>query len=496
MTTEATTNTFSSADRHVVESLIMHLTGIFPDTQIKIDSCLLNIRRRMIATGSRTLEQYLRNLEKKSSELGYFISSVTIHTTSWFREMPHYDRLRHIATPIAEALHSGRRIEPFRALSAGCSTGEEVYSLGLVLEDLRSKFSNFEYLIEGWDVDPICVGIARQGIYKAENLSKIPDDLRRFLMIGTEKTQGLFTTEKAIRTRCNFVRRSVLVATQAPVFGFDLAFCRNVLIYFAPKAVRDIVYNLLAQLRPGGHLCLGHSESIDAGAYNLDALGNTTYRKPNVDAMPSEADTKKETLVRPDLIVIGASTGGTETLVKLLQRMPKPCPPIVVVQHIAPTFYKPFAERLAANADLHLGVPKTGVTLQFNHIYLAWGEYHLGLRRRGDAYILEISNDPPLHGVRPSVDFLFQSIARLGKATNVIGILLTGMGKDGARGLKELSLLDAMTFAQNEATSAVFGMPREAILLGAAGFVGSPAEIRTQLNHALDLPRTKDRASA
>lgn len=189
---------------------------------------------------------------------------------------------------------------------------------------------------------------------------------------------------------------------------------------------------------------------------------------------------------RPGIIVIGASTGGTEVLIKMLQSMPKPCPPVAVVQHIALSFEKAFAERLAQSAGLTLARPDHGVTLLPNHLYMAWDDYHITVKQRADEYALAIVRTNAVHGVRPSVDILFQSAAKC-QHSPIAAILLTGMGKDGAAGLSDLRNGGAMTFVQDEASSTVFGMPREAILRGAAGFIGNPQQIRQQLNIILSL---------
>jgi two-component system chemotaxis response regulator CheB len=160
--------------------------------------------------------------------------------------------------------------------------------------------------------------------------------------------------------------------------------------------------------------------------------------------------------------------------------MPLETPPILVVQHISPEFAKPFAERLAQISGLKLGPPDEGAPLKNGHIYLSWGDSHIGVRRNGRALVLTRSNAGPVTGHRPSVDFLFKSAA-LANA-RAAAALLTGMGGDGALGLLELKNKGNFTLAQDEETSVVYGMPKEAARIGAAEVIGDLQTLRSYLD--------------
>lgn len=497
---------FSDAERALIVDLSAKLTGSNLATASKLNSCMVNIQRRIEATHSKSLRDYLARLETSSEELGHFISAITIHTTSWFREMPHFEGLKKFAESFANKYVSHKSKATLRVLSAGCSTGEEAYTAGLVLEEVRQVHSHFEYVIEGWDVDPVSVAKANQAVFAIHSRAEIPQKWQKFLLIGTGKTSGYFTVDKDIRQRCSFRRRSLTTQKQSSEQQYDFIFCRNVLIYFSMEAVTEIIKIMSTLLRPEGLLCLGHSESIEAKNFNLEAQGHATYRAPGnrltelslIRSQPapikivSTVSTQNNVKVplqirrRPALIVIGASTGGTEVLIKMLQNMPKPCPPIAVVQHIALSFGKAFAERLAQSAGLTLARPDHGAVLLPNHLYMAWDDYHITVKQRAGEYVLAIVRSELVHGVRPSVDILFQSVAKC-RQNPIAAILLTGMGKDGASGLSELRSVGAMTFVQDEASSTVFGMPKEAIMRGAAGFIGNPQQIREQVNLILNL---------
>jgi two-component system chemotaxis response regulator CheB len=181
------------------------------------------------------------------------------------------------------------------------------------------------------------------------------------------------------------------------------------------------------------------------------------------------------------VIVIGASTGGTDAIRNLLASLPGGLPGILIAQHMPESFTRTFAERLNQLCRFAVKEAQHGEPVLAGHAYVAPGHSHLLLARQGGAYRVVLSQDPPLNFHRPSVDLLFRSAARwAGK--QAIGILLTGMGKDGAAGLLEMHRAGAWTFAQDEASSVVFGMPREAIALGA---VDEVVPIRFMAAHLL-----------
>lgn len=167
------------------------------------------------------------------------------------------------------------------------------------------------------------------------------------------------------------------------------------------------------------------------------------------------------------LICIGASTGGTEAVREMLEIFPLDCPGTLITIHMPPEFTRRFAARLDGLCRITVKEAEDGERVLPGHAYVAPGGRHLALKRSGSAYAVRLTDDAPVNRHRPSVDVLFASAARLAGG-DAVGVLLTGMGKDGARGLLELREAGAWTIAQDEATSVVFGMPREAIEIGAA----------------------------
>jgi len=170
------------------------------------------------------------------------------------------------------------------------------------------------------------------------------------------------------------------------------------------------------------------------------------------------------------LIMIGASTGGTEAIRELLQSLPPDSPGIMIAQHMPAGFTRSFAQRLHGLCRIAVSEAVHGERILPGHAYIAPGGFHLLLTRSGANYVAVVNQAPPVNRHRPSIDVLFDSAAEhAGK--NAIGVILTGMGRDGAEGLLRMRQAGAYTLAQDEASCVVFGMPREAIALGAASEV-------------------------
>lgn len=165
------------------------------------------------------------------------------------------------------------------------------------------------------------------------------------------------------------------------------------------------------------------------------------------------------------IIAIGASTGGTEAIKELLMQLPAAVPGIVMTQHMPPGFTRTFAERLDKLTRLHVVEAKGGERILPGHAYLAPGGHHLIVVRSGADYVVKLSDAEPVHRHRPAVDVMMESVALAG-GKNVLGVLLTGMGKDGAKGMLNIREHGGYTLAQDEASCVVYGMPKEAVSVG------------------------------
>lgn len=189
--------------------------------------------------------------------------------------------------------------------------------------------------------------------------------------------------------------------------------------------------------------------------------------KLSADAVLSKSAGKPMTLRTTDrIIAIGASTGGTEAIREVLLDMPADSPGIVITQHIPPKFSTSFAMRMDSLCAMTVYEAEDGQQIVPGHVYIAPGDRHLLVERSGARYYCRLSDGPPVNRHRPSVDVLFRSVAQQ-VGPNAFGVILTGMGDDGARGLLEIKQQGAPTVAQDEATSVVWGMPGEAVKHGA-----------------------------
>lgn len=184
------------------------------------------------------------------------------------------------------------------------------------------------------------------------------------------------------------------------------------------------------------------------------------------------------------LIAIGASTGGTQAITDVITQLPPSVPGIVIVQHMPPVFTKSYAERLNTTARINVKEAEHGDRILRGTAFIAPGGRHMSIRRDGAMYYLELSDGPPVNYVKPAVDVLFRSVARFA-GKNAVGVILTGMGEDGARGLKEMREHGAQTFAQDEASCVVFGMPKRAIEMDAVDRVLPLSQIPRHILEAL-----------
>ena len=167
------------------------------------------------------------------------------------------------------------------------------------------------------------------------------------------------------------------------------------------------------------------------------------------------------------IIAIGASTGGTEAIKNVLMGLPPDTPGVLITQHIPKAFSTPFARRMNSCCQMTVYEAEDGQQVLPGHVYIAPGDRHLLLVRDGARYLCRLDDGPPVNRHKPSVDVLFRSVAQQA-GRNAIGVILTGMGRDGAEGLKEMRAAGSPTIAQDEATSVVWGMPGAAVEVGAA----------------------------
>jgi two-component system chemotaxis response regulator CheB len=232
-------------------------------------------------------------------------------------------------------------------------------------------------------------------------------------------------------------------------------------------------------------------------AYSVGDLSRTLVDKIRAAAMarfvrPQEKveDAQRSAAPAPVLhtthkvLAIGASTGGTEAIRAVLLGMPANSPGTVIVQHMPEHFTAQFAKRLNDLCEMEVREAENGMIVTPGLALIAPGNHHMTLRRSGATFLVELKDHPPVHHQRPSVDVLFHSVAR-NAGPNAIGVILTGMGADGAAGLLAMRQAGAHTIAQDEKSCVVYGMPKEAIEMGAAVDVVSLPRVANRVLHLL-----------
>ncbi|MER2471763.1 protein-glutamate methylesterase/protein-glutamine glutaminase [Photorhabdus laumondii] len=208
---------------------------------------------------------------------------------------------------------------------------------------------------------------------------------------------------------------------------------------------------------------LAYSELI---AEKIRTAAQAKLSVPIITPVSSALLSFKPLLSSEKLIAVGASTGGTEAIKNLLQPLPVTSPALLITQHMPPGFTRSFAERLNKLSQITVKEAENGERILPGHAYIAPGDRHMELCRNGADYQVLITDALAVNRHRPSVDVLFRSVAKFA-GKNAVGVLLTGMGSDGAAGLLEMKQAGAYTLAQDEASCVVFGMPRAAIQMGA-----------------------------
>jgi len=285
-----------------------------------------------------------------------------------------------------------------------------------------------------------------------------------------------------------YVARDKIVQNRPDVITLDLEMPRMDGLTFLKKIMHyyPLPVIIVSSLTPRGSkmalqaLELGAVEVLAKpdGAFSVGELGVELVEKIRAAAhvrftprKPSEAPSSATRLAplaqtTNKIIAIGASTGGTEAIKEILLQLPANTPGVLIVQHMPPKFTTAFAERLNQQCAMEVKEAQDGDSVTTGRALLAPGNFHMLLKRSGARYFVQVKNGPPVHHQCPSVDVLFNSAAQSGGA-NIIGVILTGMGADGAEGMAAMKERGAYNIAQDEASCVVFGMPKEAIRKGA-----------------------------
>lgn len=305
-----------------------------------------------------------------------------------------------------------------------------------------------------------------------------------------------------------YVARDKIVELRPDVVTLDVEMPRMDGLTFLRKLMKHFplpVVIVSSLTRRGGELAL---EAMDAGAVEVMCKPGASYAVGDLALQLAEtvkaaakvcvarhADQRKAvapprrslsmTRTTHKVVAIGASTGGTQALQAVLSELPSNAPGIVIVQHMPEHFTRSFADRLNEVCALEVREAENGDTVTPGKALIAPGNFHMLLRRSGANYFVEIKSGPLVNRHRPAVDVLFRSVARFA-GRNAVGAILTGMGNDGAKGMREMKEAGAFTIAQDEESCVVFGMPKEAIALGCVDEVVSIENIAEKIIRAAE----------
>ena len=321
----------------------------------------------------------------------------------------------------------------------------------LIIDDSALIRSILKEVINSYP-DLEAVGAAANPLQAREMIKTLNPDVLT-LDVEMPEMDGLTFLEKLMRLR----PMPVLMISSLTERGSDAALRALELgaVDFLPKPKLGIVEGIQ-----------GYADEIAEKiriAYKVKFQPPALGVQKQIDVLPSLGNRISTT---EKIIVVGSSTGGTEAIKEFLIRMPADSPGILITQHMPEAFTKSFASRLDGLCKIRVKEAEHNERVLPGHVYIAPGHSHLLLKRSGANYMTELSQAAPVNHHRPSVEVLFRSAAQhAGK--NIIGVMLTGMGKDGAVAMLEMRQAGAYNLAQDEATCVVFGMPREAIAVGA-----------------------------
>ena len=343
----------------------------------------------------------------------------------------------------------------------------------LVIDDSSLIRKILTQIINATD-DLVCIGAAPDPLVAREMIRNLSPDVLT-LDIEMPRMDGLAFLEKLMRLRPT----PVVMVSSLTEAGADATLRALELgaVDFVPKPKLGIEQGLLeyadaltGKIRAAAMARLGvHRSAATAAGASAGAPGTATATAARAlgaaAAAPRPAVARLPLASTEKLILIGASTGGTEAIREVLTALPPDAPGILITQHMPPGFTKSFAERLDKLCRISVKEAEHGERVLPGHAYIAPGGRHLKLVKNGANYQTALSDEPPVNHHRPSVEVLFRSAA-LVAGPSILGIMLTGMGKDGAVAMNEMREAGAYNLAQDEASCVVFGMPREAINAG------------------------------
>lgn len=357
-----------------------------------------------------------------------------------------------------------------------------------------------QLLTEVMERDPriVVVGVAQDPYIAREKIKRLAPDVLT-LDVEMPRMDGITFLRNLMRLRPMPV---VMVSTLTEAGG-------EITLEALELGAVDFVSKPKIDLRAGiekyaDEIC---DKVVTASKVRVKALAETVRPKPakagrasvearlDTDAVLKRKQRSSTLQTTEKIIAIGASTGGTEAIKDVVSALPPDSPAVVITQHIPAAFSQPFANRLNACSAINICQASDGQQILPGHGYVAPGDKHLIVERSGARYYCRLNDGPPVNRHKPSVDVMFRSVAQeAGK--NAVGVLLTGMGNDGAQGLLEMRQANAPTIAQDQASSVVWGMPGEAVKCGAAEQVLPLTDVASAILSLLDHGQRVDSATS
>lgn len=302
---------FGRREEEAVYQLARDLVGSCQDGGFRRSIILSNVRQRIFETSTKSLADYLKYIVAHPEEKDALISALTIHTTSWFREIKHYKEIVN--------RYSRDKNKDIKMLHVGCSTGQNSYSFALVFDFLRKNKVIKNWSIKAVDIDPVSIEFSKEGVYPEGELNKIPEEYKEELLIGSGPTEGYFTLSSKIKQGIKFEVCDVReLRDQSTLSRYSLIVCRNMLIYFDSKAVNRIVADYYDLLIDQGLLIIGHNEFFDSSDIPLKKIAAGMYKKDS--ALSKSARQRVQKQEKKRILVIDDSPVIVEVLSSIFQQ--------------------------------------------------------------------------------------------------------------------------------------------------------------------------------
>jgi len=421
-----------------------------------------------------SFREYHKLLLVDKAEIQAMINAVTTNETYFFREKKHFDFLEKEILPKI-------KYDIFRCWSAAGSNGAEAYSIAMLMKAKLNAYKNFEIVCS--DINDNVLEFAKNGIYPMKFAKKIPIPfLQAYCKKGKNNFIGSFKITKKLQDYIKFEHINLMKPIPKEIGEFDLIFLRNMIIYFEDKDKKTIVENVIKQLKDGGYLFMGHSESLHRITNKVVQISPSIYQK--VIKKEPKSYTPKKYLAKTSqkIIGIGSSMGGLSVIKEMIPKLNPNIPPILIVQHLSRDTLNTMITAYANNINVNIKIAKNDEIVEQGTIYFAPYNQHLKIKNISQGiYKTILSNEDKVSNHKPSIDILFNSFASEAK-THSFAFILSGMGNDGVDGIINIKKANGRTYAQDEKTSDVFGMSKVAINSGVIDHIISANELAEYIN--------------